>query len=124
MGYDTKMSYHNLSYIFSSLFASFSPADTLNSSFSNIKSAAVAAIDIDKKSNKTYISQNNTINVYRFEKKSRKKQLRRKNNINRKRTVVRYMVVRLALPRLFELVLCVLISPTIGENWNIQHRFP
>ena len=34
------------------------------------------------------------------------------------------MVVRLALPRQFKLVLCVLISPVIGENWNIQHRFP
>ena len=64
-----KMSYHNLFIIyFLLLICAFSPADILNFSFSNNESAAVAAIDIDKKNkknNKSYLSQNNTINVYK-----------------------------------------------------------
>ena len=53
MGMIRKLSYHNLFIIyFLRLICAFSPADNLNSSFSNNESAAVAAIDIDKKTNK------------------------------------------------------------------------
>ena len=80
MGMIRKLSYHNLFIIyFLRLICAFSPADNLNSSFSNNESAAVAAIDIDKKTNKqtkkkneSYLSEYNTINVCRFKKKSEK----------------------------------------------------
>ena len=61
-----KMSYNNLFITyFLLLICASSPADILNSSFSNNVSAAVAAIDTDKKTNESYLSQNNMINVYK-----------------------------------------------------------